>query len=470
MTTNKQKLIPRRKFLTAASCATGAASVLPLLSHASPIENAKPPFKRHHMILHEPDVLVAGGGPAGIGAAIAAARAGAKVLLVERHGFFGGVGAWGLGMPINQIRPGGRPRSAVHELLVERLESYGKDAVNVVGHALVCNVEYLKVAAMDTLDAVGCPYLLHARIVEAIVESGRVSGAVVATKEGLEEVRAKAVVDATGDADVAFLGGARTLKGREGDGFLSPMTLLLLITNVDVSGARAFAQNGGLGRLIEEARGKYPLLPERMIFDLGPHPLEHCLVINHAGTKLRGVLDATQLNDITEAERYSRRQAIQIVNALREYGGPAFARVQLAGTGPQVGVRETRRVKGVYVLTEEDAKTGQRFDDAIAWRSGLLDIGFVRYEEMQIHDVPYRALLPETMDGLLVAGRCISASHVAASAGKSMGNCMATGHAAGLAAAMCAARSLQPRELKVKELQQALTKDGVDLVREAERA
>jgi succinate dehydrogenase/fumarate reductase flavoprotein subunit len=143
--------------------------------------------------------------------------------------------------------------------------------------------------------------------------------------------------------------------------------------------------------------------------------------------------------------------------------------VQLAGTGPQVGVRETRRVRGVYVLTEEDAKKGRRFEDAIAWRSGFLDIGFVRYEEMQIHDVPYRALLPETLEGLLVAGRCISASHVAASAGKSMGNCMATGHAAGLAAAMCAARSLQPRDLKVKELQQALTKDGVDLVREAKQ-
>ncbi len=463
---NSQRLGSRRKFLADTSRASASIGLLPLLSDASPAENAKSLFKRHHMIPHDPDVLVAGGGPAGIGAAIGAARAGAKVLLVERHAFCGGVGAWGLGMPINQMRPEGRPRGAVHELIIDRLQAYGTNAANIVGHALVCNVEYLKVAILDVLDAVGCQYILHSRIVQSIVERGRVVGAVVATKEGLEEIRAKAVVDATGDADVAFLAGAPTLKGREDDGFLSPMTLLLLITNVDVTGARAFERNGGLGRLIKEARPKYPLLPESMIFELAPHPLSNCLVINHAGTKLRGVLDATQLGDITEAERYSRRQAIQVVNALREYGGPAFTRVQLAATGPQVGVRETRRVKGVYVLTEEDAKTGRRFDDVVAWRSGFLDIGFVRYEEMLIHDVPYRALLPETLDGLLVAGRCISASHVAASAGKSMGNCVATGHAAGLAAAMCAARNLGPRELSVKELQRSLAKDGVDLLRQ----
>jgi hypothetical protein len=279
----------------------------------------------------------------------------------------------------------------------------------------------------------------------------------------LEEVRAKAVVDATGDADVAFFSGAKTLKGRENDGFLSPMTLLLLITNVDVEGARSAARDNGLARLIAKARPKYPLLPESMAFELGPHPLGNCLVINHAGTKLDGVLDATQLKDVTEAERYTRRQAMQIVSALREFGGPAFSRVQLAGTGSQIGVRETRRVQGAYLLTEEDAKTGRRFEDAIAWRSGFLDIGFVRYEPMRVHDVPYRSLLPESMDGLLVAGRCISASHVAASAGKSMGNCLATGHAAGLAAALCAVRSCRPRDLDVRRLQRALAEDGVDL-------
>lgn len=415
--------------------------------------------------LRDTEVLVVGGGPAGIGAALASARAGAKTLLVERYGFLGGVAAYGVGMPINQVRPEGRARSAVHELLLERLQDYGEEAVRVVGHALVCNVEYLKVAVMDALEAVGGEYLLHCPVVDAIVEDGRVAGVIAGTKEGLAAIRARVVVDGTGDADVAYLAGAETLKGREQDGFLSPMTLLLLIANVDVEGARAFAREGGLTRLLEQGRAKYPLLPESMGFELGPLPLNNCLVINHAGTKLHGVLDGTRPQDMTEAERYSRRQALQIVQALRAFGGAPFERVQLAATGPQVGVRETRRLKGCYLLTEEDALSGRRFDDAVAWRSGMLDIGFVRYQKMQVHDVPYRALLPEKMDGLLAAGRCLSATHVAASAGKSMGNCLATGHAAGLAAAMSVARGCPPRELNVGDLQHALAADGVDLKR-----
>jgi hypothetical protein len=421
-------------------------------------------------LLRDVDVLVIGGGPAGIGAALGAARGGANTLILERYGFFGGVAAWGMGMPINQMLPEGHSRSAVHDLVISHLRNYGDEAFRIVGHALVCNVEYLKVAAMDALESAGAKYLLHSHVVDALVEGGRVVGAVIGTKEGLAQVRARVVVDASGDADLATYAGATTFKGREGDGFLSPMTLCLLIANVDVAGARArTAQDHGLRNFIAQARAKYPLLPETMHFELGPFPLNNCLVINHSGTKLRGVLDASNVAEMTEAEGYSRRQALQIIQALREYGGSAFQGVQLAGSGAQPGVRETRRIQGVYVLTEEDAKSGRRFDDCIAWRSGFLDIGFVRYEEMKVHDVPYRAILPEKVDGLLVAGRCISATHVAASAGKSMGNCMATGHAAGCAAALCVAKGCLPRELDVHRLQEALRADGVDLARSGTR-
>ena len=154
---------------------------------------------------------------------------------------------------------------------------------------------------------------------------------------------------------------------------------------------------------------------------------------------------------------------IEIVHALRDFGGAPFASVQLAATGPQVGIRETRRVRGLYTLTEDDALSGKRFDDAVAWRSGMLDIGFVRYEQMKVHDVPYRALVPVVVDSLLVAGRCMSATHVAASAGKSMGNCVATGHAAGLAAALSASGRCLPRALSVSELRSRLVADGVPL-------
>jgi hypothetical protein len=179
-----------------------------------------------------------------------------------------------------------------------------------------------------------------------------------------------------------------------------------------------------------------------------------------------GRVDATDPVQRTRAECASRRQALQMVQALRESDNPSLRQIEWVAAGPQVSVRESRRLKGLYVITETDARSGRKFDDAIAWRSGLMDPGGEiggPGGSMKIHDVPYRALVPEKLDGLLVAGRCISTSHVAAAAGKSMGNCMATGHAAGLAASMAAKKGIQPRELKVQELQDKLRADGVDL-------
>jgi succinate dehydrogenase/fumarate reductase flavoprotein subunit len=404
----------------------------------------------------ECEVLVVGGGPAGIGAALGAARHGAHVLLVENHGFFGGVAAFGLGMPINQMRPDGKPRSAVHELVIQNLQKYGDVAVKIGDHQLWCNVEYLKVAVLDALDDGGCRYLLHTRAVDSLVEHNHITGVVVSTKEGLQTISAPAIIDCTGDGDVAYFAGAETMKET---GALSPMTLLLNVTNLDVEQARQV----NIPALIEHARAKYPLIPTR--WRLSPFPSSTCVYINHGGTRDLDQFDGTDPAQLTKAESLSRRQVLQMVHAMREYGGEAFQHLEIIATGPQIGVRETRRVKGVYVLTEEDALSGRRFEDTIAWRSGFLDIGFVRFSKMKVHDVPYRAIMPETLDGLLMAGRCISATHVAASAGKSMGNCMATGHAAGVAAALSVQQGCLPRELPVNALQRALQADGVDLTR-----
>ncbi|MBC8236384.1 FAD-dependent oxidoreductase [bacterium] len=409
------------------------------------------------------DVLIVGGGPAGIGAAIGAAKRGANTLLIENHGFFGGIASFCLGMPINQMRPTEKPRSIVHELIIEKLLNYGDVAIKIGKHQIWCNVEYLKVAVLDALDEVGCKYLVHTPAVDTVVENNRVVGVIAATKQGLVTIRAKAVVDCTGDADVSYFAGAETMKE---EGGLSPMTLCLNVTNVDMDKAKEFVKNRGMASVAEQAREKYPLLPER--WGLGSFPSSNCFYINHAGTKTFGSLDASEPEQLTQAECLSRRQAVQMVSAMREFGGEALKDIEIIATGPQIGVRETRRVKGIYVLTEEDAKTGRKFDDVIAWRSGFLDIGFVRLEKMKIHDVPYRAILPEKVDGLLMAGRCISATHVAASAGKSMGNCVATGHAAGLAAAMSVEKCCVPRELNVGKLQNALRLDGVDLTRGGE--
>lgn len=403
------------------------------------------------------DVLVVGGGPAGIGAALGAARTGAKTLLVENHAFFGGVAAWSLGMQMNQMRAFGRPRSVVHELLISKLLAYGEQAVALGQHEVWSNVEYLKVAILDALDEAGANYLVHLRAVDAVVERNRLTGVIVATKRGLMAIRAACVVDCTGDADVACYAGAETMIEPDR---LMPMTLALTLSNLGPGGKAADIVAAMLA-----GRRKYPLITSGF---LEVKQVAHCNAfwINHAGTADMGRVDATDPRQRTVAECRSRRQALQMIQAIRDSENPDLRRIEWGAAGPQVSVRETRRIKGCYVLTEEDAIAGRRFDDAIAWRAGFIDLGGqtgAKLAGMRVHDVPYRSLLPEKLDGLLVGGRCISATHVGAAAGKSMGNCMATGHAAGLAAALAARKRILPRELRAGELQEKLRADRVRL-------
>ena len=443
--------VSRRRWLPAGLAALGSAAIA---GKSAAQAQARPAAA--HPVLDTVDVLVAGGGPAGIGAALGAARAGARTLLIENHSFFGGVAAFALGMQMNQMRPESRPRSAVHEALIAKLSAYGDQAVRFGVHEVWTNVEYLKVAILDALDEAGARYLVHLCAVDSIVERNRVAGAVVSTKRGLMDIRAKVVVDATGDADVAFFSGAETMTETE---TLMPVTLALTLSNID----HAKAKPDDVVAALRAGRRKYPLITSGF---LEVRQIAHGAnwYINHAGTTDMGRLDVTDPEQRTKAECASRRQALEMVQAIREGANPALGQVEWAAGGPQVGIRETRRVKGVYVVTEVDAMSGRAFEDAIAWRSGFLDTGGQKggaYTKMKIHDVPYRAILPEKIDGLLMAGRCISASHMAAAAGKSMGNCMATGHAAGVAAALSAKAGIMPRELKAPQLRDRLRADGV---------
>jgi glycine/D-amino acid oxidase-like deaminating enzyme len=406
------------------------------------------------------DVLVAGGGPAGLGAALGAARLGANTLLVERMAFLGGVASIGLGMTINQMRPGGRPRSAVHEFLIERLQRYGDAALRIEDHALITNTEYLKVAAFQALEDAGADYLLHSFVSGALVDGTSINGALVSTKNGPLHIAARRVIDATGDGDVCYFAGCPMEKGREGDGFLSPMTSLFVIGGVDVARVREYQKDhrGWTDLLAEGRRAGYEV-PDRM--GMTPTVAAGGVFVNHSGTRHHGTLDGTDPRDQTKAERIMRQQAVDVVRLLRDRQIPGFEHAYLQQVSPWAGVRETRRIVGEYVLTEADAKCGARFPDAVARRFGFLDIGFVRYEEMEPHDVPYRALLPSGVENLLAAGRIISATHVAMSAGKSMGNCMATGHAAGVAAVLSIREGVTPRQLDVRTVQAALASDGV---------
>ena len=402
-------------------------------------------------------VLVVGGGPAGIGAAIGAAKMGAETLLIENYGFFGGVASWSIGMCMNQMRPNSEPRGFVHELLLKKLQNYGEQAVRLSTHQFFVNVEYLKVAILDALDEAGCKYLVHVKAVDTITKGDRITGVIVSTKSGLVEIMADVIVDCSGDADIAYFAGAPILKEA---GNLAPATLLLNVSNI------ANYTSKDMSGVADKARSKYPLIPDGW----GLTKISNChhFYINHSGTKGIGNIDVTDHEQFSRAECQSRRQAVQITEAMREFGGGELGKVEIVGASTQIGVRESRRIQGSYIITEEDSMTGSRCDDVIAWRSGWLDIGFVRVTQMKIHQVPYRSIVPEEIDGLLAAGRCISTTHEGAAAGKSMGNCMATGHAAGIAAALASKEKKAPRELDVKKIQEVLRNDGVDLTKGGE--
>ena len=362
------------------------------------------------------DVLVAGGGPAGLGAALGAARQGAKTLLVERMGFLGGVGAIGLGMTINQMRPNEKPRSNVHEALIAQIQSFGDVAMRIEEHALITNTEYLKLAAFQALEEAGCDYLLYAFVTDAIVESGTVNGAIISTKSGPIRVNAKRVVDATGDADVVYFAGGQTAKGREGDGFLSPMTSLFVIGGVDLAKARrrepAGRPRAGRGELLEEGRRPATSCPTRMIVTPTVYP--DCVFVNHSGNRDYEVLDGTSSRDLTKAERLMRQQAVDVVRLLRIERVPGFENAYLRA-GQRLG-RRARDPPRASASTSSPRRTPR---PARASRRDRAARRLPRHRLRALrgdgpHDVPYRALLPLGVENVMASGRNISATHVAA--------------------------------------------------------
>lgn len=451
--------------------------------------------------IEQVDVLVCGGGVAGIGAATAAARGGARVLLVERTGCLGGTLSSGAMAQWGTVSVG---LSGLSLELADRLVEAG---AALPGPVVPIDAEAFKDVAYDMVTSSGARVMFFTQILDAILDGDTVKGVVVHTKSGPKALMGKVVVDTTGDADVSFYSGVPHVKGRESDGKMRPITLLFRLGNVDTRRAAKFAQEHpecflsdprrnvidlehNLLRLVgyfpqvEAARNRGELDPECHYVRV------ECVFADRGVVTINTVrvygVDGTDPSDLTKAMVEGRKQMHQLINFLRREA-PGFENSYLLDSAPDLGVRETRRIRGEYLLTIEDIIEDKAFEDTVGriymrhvpgnevhspdGREGAPEDAVWRNMEMPIRgfNLPYRCLVPKKAEGLLVAGRCVSATQEADVWTRGQPGCVLMGQAAGTAALLAVREGVLPRHLDIGSLQAALDAQGVDLGR-GERA
>lgn len=395
---------------------------------------------RQTPVVKEVDVVVAGGGPAGVNAAVAAARNGAKTLLVERYGYLGGMitgssVTWYLGF-------GNGERQVVRGLTDEFVARLGQvggltSERNASGD---CNsdAEFVKWLSVAMLEEAGAQMLLHSWVAAAVVEGRVCKGLVVESKSGRQAILAKVVVDATADGDVCHSAGVETKTDHH------DISLLFGIEGVAPKKADAFQQ---------EDPERYERLMKQLEQQGG------CVPAGQAKFEGRSAVDA---EDLTYIENEARKRTFRGLLFLREHV-PGYEHAKVRKTCPQLGVRESRKIVGECTMTLADVLGCHRFDDSIG-RCGAQMTGYKLYDVKGLeYDVPYGCLVPKAVDGLLAAGRCISVAHDAINTFRLIVPCGLTGEAAGTAAAIAAKQSVPPRRIDVPELQARLREQGNDL-------
>jgi len=427
--------------------------------------------------VREVDVLVAGGGPAGTAAAIAAARDGANVLLIEQLGFLGGMATAGL-VPCwapftDKEKPviGGLAMSIMREMK-GRLPHLPEDRIDWVA----IDAEVLKRVLEQRVLRAGGRIAYSTMLADAVAQDGRVAEVIVCDKAGLSAVRAKVFIDATGDADLVARAGGAFEKGDPDTGELQPATHCFVMAGVDAARYFAWQEERPNRQNVRDAVARAKAAGDLDI------PEGHITAVGHLSPVSLGFnfshifeVDGTDPNRLSAAQVEGRRLVEQLAAFVRKYC-PGCENGVLVASGATIGIRETRRIVGEYRLTADDYFARRRFEDEILRNAYYLDVHWSRqgqeryaagkfdwkdrmkpYGPGESHGVPYRCLIPKAFANVLVAGRCLCADRQAQGAVRCIPHCMAMGEAAGCAAAMVvAAGRSNVRDVDVRRLRERL--------------
>lgn len=403
------------------------------------------------------DVIVAGGGPAGLGAALAAARNGVKTILVERYGCLGGLATAGLVIVLPPPSEGTKGYGGILQEIVDRLFELGaahkfKRGEDEAG-LVIFDPEALKFVADQMIEKAGVKLLLDSTVVDAVVKDKTITGIIVENKSRRQAVMGKVVVDTTGDGDVVAAAGAPYEKGEKHR--VLPMSLVYVISGVDNDRVREYQRKDpDLRKAAKKVGFKYHVWELKRIEQRGPTFLHMDSIANGQVVVWGGSLhaDGTDTEDLTKAEVELRKRARTELGFLKKYI-PGFENSYIAMTAPYMGVRETRRIIGEYILNEKDLEKKRIFSDAIEWY-----VSPTKPHDM--HNIPYRCIVPKRIDNLLVAGRCFSATREAQNKVRDIPVCMAMGQAAGTAAALSVKQNVKPMQIDVGILRKTLVKQG----------
>lgn len=443
-------------------------------------------------------VIVVGSGAAGVNAALASARNGAETLLIEYQGFLGGISStlpW-LGFHDQDYRPiiKGLPLE-----IATRLQQAGY-ASNFeldpkCGSAFSVDSHYWKCLLMEMMQETGVNLMMHTQVVDTLREGNRITGVIVEHKSGRQMILADVVIDCSGDGDVAARGGAAWEKGRTGDGLVQAPTLVFRLGGVNREGFIAGCKDpnimyrewllpypdlwdkmmkridsmsvivcGGFAGLIEKARqaGDFDV-PQSRIVGVKLHKPDQFLVVM---TRILG-LDPTDVHSLTNAYTAIYQQIPPLARFFKKYV-PGFEESYLMDIAPMLGVRESRRIMGDYVLNADDVTSGRQFEDVVALGGYHIDIHrpagtWVESKNVKTYDIPFRSLIARDLDGLMMAGKCLSATHEGVASTRVIPICMAQGQAVGTAAALAVTQKKSLRDVSIKQLQNTLIDQGAEL-------